>query len=81
MIPPPLEQNADGAGELRVELDAFTLEALRQEATRMAVSVEEFVRFAALYYLADLDSGRIARHHPTPPPATQRRDPLGRIFE
>jgi hypothetical protein len=64
--------SSDGSGEpdtrvlheLRVGLDRFTHEALQQEAALLDVSIEEFVRFAVLYYLADHDSGRIARRLP-----------------
>lgn len=39
-------------------------EALRAESSKLGVSAEELVSFAVLYYLADLDSGRIARAIP-----------------
>lgn len=65
--------------ELRIRLDPFTHEVLEQEAARMDTSVEEFVLFAAVYYLADLDSGRIARHLPSSSPA-ERPDPLGGLL-
>lgn len=66
--------------ELRVELDLFTHEVLEQESARLEISVEEFVRFAALYYLADLDSGRIARHLPSPRPPVLDPDPLDKLL-
>jgi hypothetical protein len=47
--------------ELSVRLDGFALEALEQESARLGVPVEELASFAVLYYLADVDSGRIAR--------------------
>ncbi len=47
--------------DLELDLEAFTWQALEQEADRMGLSVEELVRFSVLYYLADCDSGRIAR--------------------
>jgi hypothetical protein len=74
------EPDEPSSRELRIRLDPFTHEVLEQEAARMDSSVEEFVRFAAVYYLADLDSGRIARHLPSSPPAA-RPDPLGRPLE
>jgi hypothetical protein len=44
-----------------VRLEGFAWEALEQESTRVGVPIEDLVAFAVLYYLADLDSGRIAR--------------------
>jgi hypothetical protein len=42
-------------------MDAFAWQAAEEESQRLGVSVEELVVFAVLYYLADLDSGRVAR--------------------
>ena len=42
-------------------LDGFAWEALSNEAEREGLTVEELVTFAVLYYLADVDSGRISR--------------------
>lgn len=47
-----------------LELDRFAGEALAEQAAAFAVSIEELATFAVLYYLADLDSGRIARRLP-----------------
>jgi len=47
--------------EMRVALDDFAVEALRDEAARQGVAVEQLVAHAVSYYLADLDSGRITR--------------------
>ncbi len=44
-----------------VQLAGFAAEAINLEATRLGVPVEELVSFSVLYYLADIDSGRIAR--------------------
>jgi hypothetical protein len=49
---------------LTLSLDGFACDALEEEAARLDVSVDELARFALLYYLADLDSGRIARELP-----------------
>ena len=54
-------------GAVSLQLDGFAREALEQEATRLGVSPEEVMTFAVLYYLADLDSGRIAREISTSP--------------
>ncbi len=79
VIPLCAELSPDGSNELdspttrelKLDLDAFACEALEQEAARLAVSVEELARFAILYYLADRDSGRIARQPPLIPPPGQ----------
>jgi hypothetical protein len=52
------------AHEVRIPLEASTHELIEREATELDVSVEELARFAVLYYLADRDSGRIARRLP-----------------
>ncbi len=46
---------------LRLNLDGFAWEAIRDAAEEEGVTVEEMVTFSVLYYLADCDSGRIAR--------------------
>jgi hypothetical protein len=46
---------------MTLELDGFAAEAIDEEADRLGVSVEELVSFSVLYYLADVDSGRISR--------------------
>jgi hypothetical protein len=46
---------------LTLKLDGFAWEALEEEAAREGVTMEELITFGVLYYLADLDSGRIAR--------------------
>jgi hypothetical protein len=42
-------------------LDGFAWDALDEEAAREGLTVEQVIGFAVLYYLADHDSGRIAR--------------------
>jgi hypothetical protein len=44
-----------------VRLEGFTSEALAEESARLGVSVQELVAYAVTYYLADVDSGRVAR--------------------
>jgi hypothetical protein len=46
---------------LTLRLDRFAWEAIEEEADRVGVPVEDLIAFSTLYYLADLDSGRIAR--------------------
>jgi hypothetical protein len=47
-----------------LRLEGFAWEALAQESARMGVAVEDVAAFAVLYYLADADSGRVARRIP-----------------
>ncbi len=47
-----------------VEFGEFTWGRLQSEAERQRVSIEELVSHAVLYFLADYDSGRIARRIP-----------------
>jgi|HubBroStandDraft_3_1064219.scaffolds.fasta_scaffold214370_2 hypothetical protein len=47
--------------EVELRFEGFGREALERESARLGVSCEEIATFAVLYYLADLDSGRIAR--------------------
>lgn len=48
---------------MRVELrlDSFAWEALTEEAARGGATLDELITFSVLYYLADVDSGRISR--------------------
>jgi hypothetical protein len=55
------EQSQGAARTLELQLDAFAWAAIEQEAAEQGVSVRELATFALLYYLADVDSGRIAR--------------------
>ena len=54
--------------QLALSLQGFAWEALEAECTRLGISAEELVGHAIAYYLADLDSGRIARELPPRPP-------------
>lgn len=56
---PATERSSDRTVSLT--LDTFAWEALRLESGRLGVSEQELAAFAIAYYLADLDSGRIAR--------------------
>jgi hypothetical protein len=44
-----------------VGLEGFAWEALTEESARLGVPVQELVAYAVTYYLADVDSGRVAR--------------------
>jgi hypothetical protein len=48
------------AHSVKVVFDDFGWSALRDEAHNQGISVEELVVHAAMYYLSDLDSGRLA---------------------
>jgi hypothetical protein len=52
---------------IQLELDGFAASAVEQQAADLGVRVEDIVGFSVLYYLADLDSGRIAREVTTSP--------------
>jgi hypothetical protein len=56
---PPLHGKAGRS--LILPMDSFAWEAVEEESARLGVSIEDLVAFAVLYYLADLDSGRVAR--------------------
>jgi len=47
-----------------LDLDAFALETLTEQAAELSVPVEELIAFSVLYYLADLDSHRTSRRLP-----------------
>jgi hypothetical protein len=46
---------------LSVPLDGFAWQAVEEESARLGVPMADLVAFAVLYYLADVDSGRVAR--------------------
>jgi hypothetical protein len=54
-------QPAGAAHSVTLRMGEFAWEAIEQESARQGVSVEEMLAFAVMYYLADADSGRIAR--------------------
>jgi hypothetical protein len=56
--------DARGEKNLVLRLDGFAHRAINEESIKLGVPVEELASFAVLYYLADLDSGRIARRFP-----------------
>jgi len=62
--PPSGARGIAGPRRLAIELDEFGWEALQREAAALNVSEEQLVAFAVMYYLADLDSGRISRRLP-----------------
>ncbi|MGA2319437.1 MAG: hypothetical protein ABSG95_01670 [Solirubrobacteraceae bacterium] len=59
---------------LNLRLDGFTWETIEQESARLGVSAEDLIGFAVLYYLADVDSGRVARRITRSPFTRASRD-------
>ena len=69
-----------GAHTVSVALTGFAWESIEQESARLGVPVEELVSFAVMYYIADVDSGRIARRisrSPYPDAASAEDPPTG----
>jgi len=62
-----------------IDLDGFAQERLEHEAQSQAVTLEQLVRHALMYYLADLDSGRVATRVPADESAaaSQQRSETG----
>ena len=58
LIPQCATASSD-ATEVTVRLDRETWEALQREAERQSVSAADLARHAVLYFLADVDSGRV----------------------
>lgn len=50
--------------ELELDLDHHTWDEVESESKRQGVTVERLVEHAALYLMADLDSGRVATRIP-----------------
>jgi hypothetical protein len=75
----------DDGGEahtLTLDIDAFAWEALNTECAQLGTTIEALARFSILYYLADGDSGRIARrlpqlNPPGEPPPPDGSNPFG----
>jgi hypothetical protein len=57
---PRLTGEAQPSRRLRIELDDATWAALSEEADRQGVPTDLLALHALLYYLADIDSGRVA---------------------
>jgi hypothetical protein len=54
-------QTTHSERSLTLGFEGFAWETIDEEATREGLTIEEFVTFSVLYYLADVDSGRVAR--------------------
>jgi hypothetical protein len=65
---------------LHLKLADFAWELLSAEAERQGVSTAELAAHAVMYYLADLDSGRIAREPPAAESQPDRRTSPARRF-
>ncbi len=57
-------RGAPTSRHITVELDEFGWEALERESERLGISKPQTIRLALLYFVADSDSGRIARRLP-----------------
>jgi hypothetical protein len=57
---PRLDGDSHRSRDLRIELDDATWAALSAEADRQGVPTDLLALHALLYYLADIDSGRVA---------------------
>ena len=57
---PRFVRNPPGADSFEVDLDDDTFAALRQEASGQGVDPSRLAEHALLYFLADLDGGRLA---------------------
>jgi hypothetical protein len=57
-------EDVGGGQSVALHLDGFAWKALEAESAQLGVSIEELATFAVLYYIADLDSGRVARRIP-----------------
>jgi hypothetical protein len=55
-------QDSTSERNLTLRLEGFAWEAITEESARLGVPVEELISFSVLYYLADADSGRLARN-------------------
>jgi hypothetical protein len=47
--------------QVTLRLERFAWEAIDEQTAASGMPTEDFLAFAALYYLADINSGRIAR--------------------
>jgi hypothetical protein len=65
--------------KIEVEFDEFGWEALTELARREGVSIEELVRHAAMYYLADVDSERFSHRVPRFPGPRDRGVPADEV--
>jgi hypothetical protein len=43
-----------------LDLDGMTVKGLEQEAERQGLGLERLIEHAAIFFLADLDAGRVA---------------------
>jgi hypothetical protein len=60
-VPPFLaSQREESSTDVRVDVDDETWKALATEARRQGVATERLAEHALLYFVADLDEGRIA---------------------
>ena len=68
----------DGS-DVRLRFEGFAWEAIKEESARLGVPLNELIVFAVMYYLADVDAGRIARRPLSAPLRHLPRRALSRI--
>lgn len=61
------DQSVRADRSVTLRLEGFARETLEEEAAREGLPIEELIMFSVLYYLADLDSGRVSRRISTSP--------------
>jgi hypothetical protein len=61
MSPPRSTQSIGVERSVTLRLEDFAWEAIDGEASSVGSTIEELIAFSVLYYLADIDSGRISR--------------------
>jgi len=54
-------QNEHTDRKVTLTLEGYAWETLDEEAEREGITTDELITFSVLYYLADIDSGRISR--------------------
>lgn len=55
------DQSVRADRSVTLRLERFAWDAIDEEAARAGLTTEELITFSVLYYLADVDSGRISR--------------------
>jgi hypothetical protein len=63
--------------DVKLTLEGYAWETLDEEAAREGITTDELITFSVLYYLADIDSGRISRRI-TRSPYPRRASPVPR---
>jgi hypothetical protein len=70
-------QHSRADRSLTLTLERFAWETIDEEAAREGLAIEELITFSVLYYLADIDSGRVSRQISRSPYPRAPDDPPG----